>query len=370
MTTLRVLKDDSIEDLVGDYIAAVCVGRHTTGKRKQKTPRHATVAMYAAVLGDPRNVLDRKNGPNDGVFLAWTKSVKLTDPADLDDKALDRFVRDLETRKGKNGKPLTATTIQSYARDCSSFLRWAHKRGAVADVHMVVEEPPKPEFDLLTQAEVTKLVEMAGSLRDRIIVRILAECGCRLGELLALTVGDVRREDGVHFIAFVDREGKDSTGREYRRLKTKRSARTAAIAKDLYGDLRSYLNGDRKLQGSTEDDASIFLSARRSRKNGFEPLSDSGVQQLLKHLGEDAEIRLDKHGRSRVHAHAFRHRYATDYMNGDGKPNGQRGDPVTLARIIGHSGLTMIQKTYDKRDESAIRREMLDHLERRKRASS
>jgi integrase/recombinase XerD len=341
------IPSDSIADLVSEYLEAVKAGRHTTGKRKQKIPRAATVAMYTSVLRD--------------VFLKWTIRVKLTDPSEITDKVLDRFREYLAAKRDKKGKPLSGTTIQSYARDVSSFLRWAHKRGATADVRMVVQDPGEPEFDLLTQGEVRKLIETAGPLRDKIIVRLLAETGCRLGELLALTVSDIHREDGFHYVAFVDRE--HST----RRLKTKDSARTAAIQRDLFKDLREYVNAR---PGSHEDDAFVFMSERRSRKNGYEPLSASGIQQMLKHLGEDAQIRPDKDGRSRVHAHAFRHLFATEYLRGDDKPGGVRGDPVTLAKILGHRSLAMIQRTYDKRNDRDIQRATLDHLDRlRKRAS-
>jgi integrase len=343
MPNLRVLRDDTIGDLVTDYLDAVREGRHTTGKRAQKKPRAATIATYESIISR--------------VFLRWAEAAKL-EPADLDDKALDKFTRYLQNEPGKNGKRLTAQTIASYARDVNTFLRWTAKRGATQAVRMVVEAPSnaarkkKMQDSLLRQDEIAKLVSSAKSLRDRIIVRILVETGCRLGELLSLTIADVHREDSVHYLSFVDRENG-------RRLKTEDSARTAAIAKDLFKDLRDYVNAR---PGSTNEDAPIFMSERRSRKNGYEPLNDSGVQQMIKHLAEDSGIAKPE----RVHAHGFRHLYAVEYLRPDPK-TGVGGDPVTLAKILGHSGLTMINDTYTAGwQERDTQNAMLAQLERLK----
>jgi integrase len=331
--TVRVLHDDdSIADLVADYIEAVKEGRHTTGRRAQRKPRAATVAMYKAVMD---------------VFLKWAGSVKLSDPAALDEKAIDRFTRHLETRPGKNGKPLTSTTIQSYARDVSTFLRWAHKRGSVVgDVRMVVAKPEskrlRPE-NLLTQSEVALLITSAAKLRDKVLIRMLAQTGCRLGELLSLRVGDVHREDGICYVLFPN---------------GKTGARTAGVERDLYRMLGDYV---KTRPGGTDEETPVFLSERKARKGGYLPITDSGVQQMLSKLADDCEIKKP------VYAHGFRHLFATEYMRGDDKPGGVRGDPVTLAKILGHRGLTMINATYAKFSDRDIQRATLDHLERMKR---
>ncbi len=44
------------------------------------------------------------------------------------------------------------------------------------------------------------MLRVASSPRDRLIVRVLAETGCRLGELIGLRVGDLVAQDGQHFL--------------------------------------------------------------------------------------------------------------------------------------------------------------------------
>jgi len=59
----------------------------------------------------------------------------------------------------------------------------------------------------------------------------------------------------------------------------------------------------------------------------------SGLDQLIRGLAERAGF--DK----RVYPHLLRHSFATEMLN--------RGmDAITLSRILGHSSLVMIQRTY------------------------
>jgi integrase len=315
----KTLLNDSLRDLVGDYLEAVKVGRHTTSKRKKTIPRSATVALYRTILLD--------------VFMPWADSVGLTDPAEITEDALDKFTEYLQTKPGKNnGRPLSVTTIQSYGRDVNTFLKWAHSQGGVADVHMTTETPPDQEFDLLTRTEIDAMVKTAGSLRDKLIVRILSDTGCRLGELLSLTIGDVVKEDGRHFLNFRGKTGH----------------RTAGIERELYRDLITYIKAR---PGSDEHKAMVFMSERKSAKNGYAPLTTSGVQQMLTHLGEDAKVE------KRVYAHLLRHGYATEFLRG-------HGDPVTLARVLGHKNLTMIQRVYTHLNDQDVQAAMLAHLGR------
>ncbi len=72
---------------------------------------------------------------------------------------------------------------------------------------------------------------------------------------------------------------------------------------------------------------------RRRPGAGHTPLTVSGVGQLIRDLGERAGLQ------KRVYPHLLRHSFATTMLN--------RGmDPITLSRILGHSSLLMIQRTY------------------------
>lgn len=77
----------------------------------------------------------------------------------------------------------------------------------------------------------------------------------------------------------------------------------------------------------------IFVAHRRRPGGVHERLTVSGLDQLIHSLGERAGLT------KRVYPHLLRHSFATEMLN--------RGmDAITLSRILGHSSLTMIQRTY------------------------
>jgi integrase/recombinase XerD len=77
----------------------------------------------------------------------------------------------------------------------------------------------------------------------------------------------------------------------------------------------------------------VFVSLRRGRHGDHEPLTRSGVDQLIRLLGEEAGLE------KRVHPHLLRHSFATWALT--------RGmNPIQLAQIMGHSSLAMIQTVY------------------------
>ncbi len=76
------------------------------------------------------------------------------------------------------------------------------------------------------------------------------------------------------------------------------------------------------------------MARRRAARSGdYEPLTESGVQQLVRDLG--AKAGLSK----RVHPHVFRHSAATWML--------RRGtNPLLVAQMLGHESLAMITRTY------------------------
>jgi len=97
----------------------------------------------------------------------------------------------------------------------------------------------------------------------------------------------------------------------------------------LYRRLRRYADRGRPQNAETDR---IFLALRKDADGEYGGLTPSGVQQMVRGLGEKAL-------RKRVHPHIFRHSAATYYL--------QRGmDSLLVAQILGHSSLRMIQQVY------------------------
>ena len=73
----------------------------------------------------------------------------------------------------------------------------------------------------------------------------------------------------------------------------------------------------------------------------WEPLREAGVHEALRRLKKASKVR------GRVNPHAFRHRFAREYIN-----NG--GDISTLAKILGHSDLSITTNYYAVFDEDEL----------------
>jgi integrase len=64
----------------------------------------------------------------------------------------------------------------------------------------------KRVLDVLTRDEIQAMEDAATTERDKLIVRVLADTGLRLGELLALRASDIRPEAGKHVLRVPGRE--------------------------------------------------------------------------------------------------------------------------------------------------------------------
>lgn len=170
-------------------------------------------------------------------------------------------------------------------------------------------------LDVLSREEITRLEMAAPTERDRMIIRLLADTGIRVGELCALRPADIMRVQ--------DR-------RAFRKVRGKGSKeRLVPLPPPMVRRLDSYA---RTRPADTHTDR-LFLALRRRPNGDYAALSTSGVLQLLRSAAARAGIT------KRVHPHLLRHSFATEAL--------RRGmNPVQLAQLLGHSGLRMIEQVY------------------------
>lgn len=163
----------------------------------------------------------------------------------------------------------------------------------------------------LKQDELKALLEAPKRMRDRLIIKLLYETGMRVGELTALTVGDVDLEAG------------EITIQEAKRHEEGR--KVPLVNSWTKSMLRDYI-GTRK----TKKD-SLFVSNKRG------PLSRRQVERLIANYGE--KVGLEKNKR---HPHVLRHTHAV-YALKSGI------DLRTLQLNLGHSSIevTAIYLTMD-----------------------
>jgi integrase len=273
------------------------------------------------------------------IFLPWAAREGPADLDELDGRAAGRFSLRLQREPGPSGKPLSPTSVQTYCRELNIFLRWAGEH-AGGDATVRAEAPPlrRRTLELLTREEIAALEAAADAPRDKLIVRLLADTGIRVGELLNLRPADFVREQGRCFV----------------RVRGKTGGRVVGIESALYRRVRAYADGGRPGQGG--DATPLFVAVPHSGRRAGSPLTPNGVGQVLRELRHRAGLR------KRVYPHLLRHSYATDFYRAT-------KDAVGLKAILGHKSLAMIERVYVHLAADDVHDAMVGYLKGRRKAA-
>src|SRR5215472_8212026 len=266
-------------------------------------------------------------------FLSWCAGQGVTDPRQLDQRTLDRWTVHLRDEGGPKG-PLKPATIHSYGRAVNAFLAWLRTDGE----HTVNGKAKLPQLrrqvlDVLSPEEMRRLEDTAEAERDKLLIRLLADTGVRVGELVKLRTVDLVEVGRNHFLKIEGKGGRD---------------RLVPIAPRIYQRLDRYA---RRTRPDASSDC-IFVGLRRGRSGDYEPLSSSGVEQLVRVLGQKTGIRR------RVYPHLLRHSAITDQL--------RKGvNPLLVAKNAGHESLAMIARAYSHLDAGDVAQAMAEYLRRR-----
>ena len=221
-------------------------------------------------------------------FLPWCADEGVTDPGDLTPQVVGRFTARLIERQGVHGS-LSRSTVRSYVRAVRVFLARAKApEGGAADVG-ASPRLPRPEqkvLDVLTREEIQAMENAAKAERDKLIVRVLADCGLRLVEVLALRAEDLRESRRAELALNV--RGKGSRNR------------VVPLAPRPYRRLRRYLGAS----GAERRDP-IFVALRKGTDGAYPPLTKRGLEQTIRAIAR--EVGIEK----RVYPHVLRHSFAT-----------------------------------------------------------
>lgn len=260
-------------------------------------------------VGHYREVLDQ-------VLIPFCTEEGLRTVADLTSRHLnDLGAGHLDGTRSRSGRAISKATVHSYMRAINSFLAWARAQGEAGAARGRLPSLRKRVLDTLSREEIQRMEEAAGTERDKLIVRVLADTGMRLGELLALRPSDLRSEGGRNVIKVRGKGDRE---------------RLVPLAPALARRVRRF--ADRRRAEATSD--GLFLTLRRGRTSGqLDRLTESAVEQMIRSLGEIAGIG------KRVYPHLLRHSFATEYLR-------RGGNPILLQQILGHSSLAMITQTY------------------------
>jgi integrase/recombinase XerD len=262
----------------------------------------------------PNTVNQSYRYPLKGILLPFCAREGVTDVSGLTSRTMDKLSAQLLEGGRRDGRPLSKHSVHSYSRTLNHFFSWAKKEGEKVDTKAQLPKLPKKLVEVVSREEIQRMEDAAKTERDKLIVRILADTGLRVGELLGLRTNDLVEQNRNYYLKV---RGKGAVDR-------------LVPAPRLYRRLRIYAE-----RGRPRDVVSsrIFLSHRRRPNGDYQPLTTSGVDQMIRNLAEMAGIK------KRVYPHLLRHSFATWQLS--------RGmNPIQLAQILGHSSLTMIQGVY------------------------
>jgi site-specific recombinase XerD len=239
------------------------------------------------------------------VFLPWCADEGVQDLPQLDRRMIDRFTASLLARHHEDGRPISKHTVHSYVRPVRQLLTWASREGEDVKAKPQLPQCSPPLREVLNRQEIDDMENVMFAERDKLIIRLFGDCGLRLNELTDLKPQDIIR----------------SGHQAHLRVLGKRSRwRDVPIPPQLLRRLERLINGrpvDRR------EDA-IFLALRRSPMGLYDPLTSSGVYQVVKDAV--ARARIGK----RVYPHLMRHSWMTEMLR-----NGM--SPIQLSIIAGAS---------------------------------
>lgn len=190
-----------------------------------------------------------------------------------------------------DGTDRAASTKRVYRIGIKKFLYWAAERYEQPKYNALAKQiklkggtgvPKKTHDELFTKAEIEKMISAAYELRDKAIIAVLSESGCRAGELLSCKIKDVKFED----------IGCDLT------VNGKTGKRTITLV-SAFPYLDHYL---RQHPLCDNPDAALWVT---KNQGGHRALAYSTLDGMVKNVAKAAGIQ------KRVHLHNFRHTTAT-----------------------------------------------------------
>ncbi len=215
---------------------------------------------------------------------------------------LKRFLAEQQSRG------LSENTVHGDFQTIKAFANWALREGYGVDPALLRVRAPKvarQEMETYSAEQQQAILRVAPAGWARMAVAILLGTGMRVGELCALSLDDLEDDDEATFLKI--RRGK---GSKFRRV---------PVSHQLRRELIRYLNRTRPSCSSEQ-----LLVLRDGRA-----VSVECVSRFFQRLGRRVGFR--------IHAHKFRHTFATEYLR-------RGGEIERLRRILGHTTYVMVMR--------------------------
>jgi site-specific recombinase XerC len=256
-------------------------------------------------------------------FVCWSARIYggKFDPGAI----IPRDVRDWKAYQQTLEKAAPATINQRLVA-LTRFYDWGIQEGlartnptsGIGSIRLPQRQPKSlPKSDL---RRLLRAVHAGGNLRDIAVVEVLAGTGIRVGELLALDIGDVEIKERSGMLTV--RQGKHGGFREI------------PLTRDVRYALSAYLDNH-----PDKDNANAALWITRQGRLSHR----SSIVRVLNKYAYQVEIET-------VTPHTLRHTFATRYL--EVNPDDLRG----LAALLGHSRLDTVMIYTEPRIEDLAER--------------
>jgi integrase len=143
------------------------------------------------------------------VFLPWCAANDVRKVGQLDQRTLDHFTSWLHVKDGIAGRKLTPVSIHSYSRTVSQFLGCCKQEGETVTAKPQLPRLPRRVIDVLTRTEIESMELAVPTERDKLVIRLLADTGMRVGELCTLTPDSIVRRDRRTFLKITGKSDND-----------------------------------------------------------------------------------------------------------------------------------------------------------------
>lgn len=239
--------------------------------------------------------------------IVWYRSLIGAFVQGRESAALDSFsAHDLrEYLSGLRAGELTEDTLSAHNRALHKFWSWAAKEYSSHDPMHTIRYPKKPQPHPHAAAldDIARIFRVAGP-RDRAMLALLLDTGCRAGGLVTLRLDDVDLEN-------------------HRAIVTEKGNISRAV---VFTDFTA---------GLVRQWVSIRVPAPTLFYNldTLQPLTVNGLRHMLRRLAARAGVD------GKVNPHAFRHSFAREYLKAG-------GDLATLSKLMGHRDVSTTVNHY------------------------
>ncbi len=216
-------------------------------------------------------------------------------------------------RNAQNGDGhLSPTSVNNYVRGLRVFFSWLHREGYTEENILASLKPPRAPVtmvDVLNADEIAAILNcldanISSGCRDTAMIVVFLDCGVRLSELANLKLPDAHVEEG--YLKVMGKGAKE---------------RIVPIGSMAQKVLQRYIFHFRP-EPIWEDNVFLTLDGG--------PMSANAIKLIVARLARKSKV-------TRLHAHLFRHTFATNYLiNG--------GDVFSLQQILGHTTLEMVRR--------------------------